>query len=153
MGNFFVMSIRCNKCSASDFGFIINDANTAINPNDNSLWVKCALYDFGWGKENGFYKAPLPDFDTLINLVLYSTDREDMYGAAAVILDKFADELLCQCEMLMIDCRRKKDFKKLVELFDLKTSTNRSSITQKTYRQIQDDYMRWKKVSEIAKRM
>lgn len=153
MGNFFVMSIRFNKCSASDFGFIINDANTAINPNDNSIWVKCALYDFGWGKENGFFKAPLPDFDTLFNLALNSANREDMYGAAAVILDKFADELLCQCEIFMNDCSRKKDFKKMVELFNLKLSTNRSSITQKTYGQIQNDYMRWKKVSEIAMRM
>lgn len=111
MGNYFVMSMRFNKCSASDFGFISNGTNTAMNPNDNSIWIKVALYDFGWGKENGFYKAPLPSFDTLFELALYSTDRDDMYGAAAIILENFADELLCRCEMLVNDRFRKKSLK------------------------------------------
>lgn len=152
MGNYFVMSMRFNKCNASDFGFISNGTNTAVNPNDNSTWIKAALYDFGWGKENGFYKAPLPSFDTLFKLALYSTNRDDMYGAAAIILEKFADELLCQCEILGKEHFRKKEFKKLVELFKLKVPTNRSSVVQKTYEQIQNDYARWEKISEIAKK-
>lgn len=152
MGNYFVMSMRFNKSNASDFGFISNDTNTAINPNDNSIWIKAALYDFGWGKENGFYKAPLPSFNTLFELALYSTNRDDMYGAAAVILEKFADELLCQCEIFMNDRCRKKEFKKLVELFNLMLPINRCSVVRKTYEQIQNDYMRWKKISEIAKK-
>lgn len=152
MGNYFVMSMRFNKCSASDFGFIANGTNTAMNPNDNSIWIKAALYDFGWGKENGFYKAPLPSFNTLFELALYSTDRDDMYGAAAIILEKFADELLCRCEMLANDRFRKKEFKRLVELFKLKSPINRCSVVQKTYEQIQNDDARWKKISEIAKK-
>ena len=150
MGNYFVMSMRFNKINASDFGLISNDANTAINPNDNSIWIKSALYDFGWGKENGFYRAPLPNFDTLFELALYSTSRDDMYGAAAIILDNFADELLQQCEKLMNDRFRKKEFKTSVELFKLKLPINRSSVVQKTYEQIQSDYSRWKKISDIA---
>ena len=82
MGNYFVMSMRFNKCNASDFGFILKDKNTAINPNDNSIWIKASLYDFGWGKENGFYKDPLPCFDSLFEIALYSTNSDDMYGAA-----------------------------------------------------------------------
>lgn len=152
MGNYFVMSMRFNKYNASDFGFISNGTNTAINPNDNSIWVKAALYDFGWGKENGFYKAPLPSFDTLFELALYSANRDDMYGAAAIILEKYADELLCQCEILVNDRFRKKEFKKLVEIFKLKLPINRCAVVQKTYEQIQNDYARWKKISEIAKR-
>lgn len=152
MGNYFVMSMRFNKCNASDFGLISNGMNTAINPNDNSTWIKTALYDFGWGKENGFYKTPLPSFDTLFELALYSTNREDMYGAAAIILEKFADELLCQCEIVANDCLQAKEFKKLVELFKLWLPENRCSVVQKTYEQIQDDYARWKKISEIAKK-
>ena len=35
------------------------------------LYVKASLYDFGWGKENGFYKDPLPDFNSLLEIVLY----------------------------------------------------------------------------------
>lgn len=153
MGNYFVMSMRFNKCNASDFGFISNSTNTAIDPKDNSIWIKTALYDFGWGKENGFYKAPLPSFDTLFELALHSTNKDDMYGAAAIILEKFADELLCQCELLVNDRSRKKEFKKLVELFQLKLPINRCSVVQKTYEQIQNDYSRWKKISEIAKKI
>ncbi len=153
MGNYFVMSMRFNKCNASDFGLISNGTNTAINPNDNSIWVKTALYDFGWGKENGFYKSPLPNFDILFEIALYSTNREYMYGAAAVILEKFADELLCQCEILVNDCFRRKEFKKLVDLFKLSLPENRCFVVQKTYEQIQDDYARWKKISEIAKKV
>ena len=150
MGNYFVMSMRFNKCDASDFGLILEDTNTAINPKDNSIWIKAALYDFGWGKENGFYKKPLPDFDVLFDIALYNTNSEDMYGAAAVILEKFPDELLCKCEMFIKDRFRRKEFKKMVDLFNLKLSMNRCSVSGKTYDQIQNDYMRWKMVSEMA---
>ena len=153
MGNYFVMSTRFNKSKASDFGLISKDANTAINPNDNSIWIRTALYDFGWGKENGFYKSPLPNFDILLELALNSKSRDDMYGAAAMILENFADELLCQCETLINDRSRKKEFKRLVELFKLKSATNRCSVVRKTYEQVKSDYCRWKKISDIAKKM
>ena len=61
------------------------------------------------GKENGFYKSPLPNFDILLELALKSKSRDDMYGAAAMILENFADELLCQCETLINDRSRKKE--------------------------------------------
>ena len=153
MGNYFVMSMRFNKCNASDFGLVLKDTNTAINPKDNSIWIKASLYDFGWGKENGFYKAPLPGFDSLLEIALYSTNSEDMYGAAAVILEKFADDLLYKCEIFMNDRLRKNEFKKMVDLFNLKSSLNRCSIHGKTYAQIHSDYKRWKKVSEIAMKL
>ncbi len=152
MGDYFVMSTRFNKSNASDFGFISKSENLAINPKDNSTWIKVVLYDFGWGKENGFYKFPLPNFDVLFELVLYSENRDDKYGAAAIILEKFPEELLYQCERLAKDPYRKKEFKELVELFKLNISTNRCSVAQKTNEQIQNDYMRWKRISEIAKK-
>ena len=150
MGDYFVMSKRFDKCSASDFGFISKDMNTAIDPTDNSIWIRSSLYDFGWGKENGFYKAPLLSFDSLFEIVLYSTNREDMYGAAAVILDKYADDLLCKCEMFMNDRLRKNEFKRMVDLFNLNSSLNKCSVLGKTYEQIQKDHARWKKVYQMA---
>lgn len=153
MGNYFVMSMRFNKNNAYDFGLVFNDMNTATNPKDNSIWIKAALYDFGWGRENGFYKYPLPDFETLFNLVLYSTNREDIYGAAAIILEKYPDELLCQCEGLMNDRSRNKEFKKLVKIFKLNVPMNRSAVVQKTHDQIQNDYKRWRKVLEMAEKV
>ena len=111
MGKYFVMSKRFNKCNASDFGLVTEGTDVAIDPKDGSVWIKAALYDFGWGKENGFYKSPQPDFDTLIELALHSTDEEDKYGAASILLDKYGDELLRQCENLMNDYSKKEDFK------------------------------------------
>ncbi|MGN0526222.1 MAG: hypothetical protein ACI4IF_02195 [Acutalibacteraceae bacterium] len=146
------MSKRFDKSVASDFGFVSIDNNMALNPNDNSIWVKTALYDFGWGKESGFYKSPLPDFDTLFELALYSTDKDDVYGAAAIILEKFADDLLCRCETIMNESSRKKEFKRLVVLFNLELPQNRCSVVNKTYEQIQSDYTKWKKISEIAQK-
>ena len=168
MGNYFVMSTRFNKSKASDFGLISKDANTAINPNDNSIWIRTALYEeiilrqysrnlifdaLDDKKENGFYKSPLPNFDILLDLALNSKSRDDMYGAAAMILENFADELLCQCETLINDRSRKKEFKRLVELFKLKSATNRCSVVRKTYEQVKSDYCRWKKISDIANKM
>lgn len=40
MGKYFVMSLKFNKSSASDFGFKPYGEKYAINPNDNSLWMK-----------------------------------------------------------------------------------------------------------------
>lgn len=150
MGNYFVMSTRFDKSKASDFGLISKSADIAINPIDRSTWRKAALYDFGWGKENGFYKEPLPDFDLLLDLALYSTDYEDMYGSAAIILEKFPDNLLYKCELFMQDCFHKKEFQKMVKLFDLKCPTNRCSVLGKTYEQIENDYKRWLTISTAA---
>lgn len=153
MGTYFVMSSHFNKISAADFGLIYSDINNAINPVDDSKWVKTELFDFGWGKENGFYKFPLPGFDALIDLVLNSTDKEDIYGAAAIILEKHPDELLCKCETVMKDSSKRSEFVKLINIFNLKKTTNRSTIAQKTIDQIQSDYARWSKISEVAKKV
>ncbi len=153
MGNYFFMSTRFNKCDAADFGLLSIDPNTAINPADNSIWKKTTLYDFGWGKENGFYKVPLPCFNTLFELVLYSTNRDDIYGAATIILENFPDSLLCQCEIFANDYSKKQEFKKMVELFGLKFPINRCSVVQKKYEQIQSDYLRWKRIADIANSM
>ena len=153
MGNYFVMSVRFNRSGAHDFGLIQKDADTAIDPNDNSIWIKAALYDFGWGKENGFYKAPLPELDTLFELALYSENRDDMYGAAAVILESYADELLCRCEALVNDRSREKEFKRLAELFKLMLPINRCSIAGKTSEQIKSDHSRWEKIADAAGKM
>lgn len=56
MGEQFLMSFHFDKSKASDFGLIEKDENTAIDPRDNSIWKKCALYDFGWGAETGKYE-------------------------------------------------------------------------------------------------
>ena len=153
MGEYFFMSMRMNKSDAADFGLIPYEENKAINPKDNSIWEKKALYDFGWGSENGFYRMPLPDFETLFELVLQSTNRDDRYGSAAIILERFPNELLQKCELIANDHFRKKDFKKLTEIFRLKEPINRSPVLKKTFEEIRNDYIRWKNLSETAKKL
>lgn len=150
MGKYFFMSTRFNKRYAEDFGLISNHNDTAINPVDGSLWIKKNLYDFGWGKENGYYKEPLPDFSSLFEITLHSKNRDDEYGAAAIILEQYSDELLVKCEQLMIDKKHRKDFQKLTAIFKLKIATNRSSVLNKTCNQIQHDFERWCQVSNMA---
>ena len=151
MGSFFVMSKMFDKRNAEDFGFITNGENEAINPQDKSIWIKQDLFDYGWGKENGFYKFPLPDFNTLFKLVLYSKNNDDMYGAAAIILDKYPEKLLGKCEKLMIDRTHLPEFKRLINIFDLKTPRNRCRTLNKSYIQIKNDFERWKRVSKFAR--
>ncbi len=89
---YFLMSTRFNKQSPSDFGLKYVDGKF-ISLKDGSEWVQCQLYDYGWGKENGFYRKPLGSFDELINLVVNLTDDEDSYGAASIIEDRYPTEL------------------------------------------------------------
>ncbi|MEI3084839.1 MAG: hypothetical protein V8S87_01865 [Oscillospiraceae bacterium] len=55
-----------------------------------------------------------------------------MYGAAAIILEKYADELLYRCEAMMNDPLRKKEFRRSAEVFRLEEPLNRCSVDQKT---------------------
>lgn len=152
MGKYFMMSFRFNKKAALDFGLIPYGEDIAINPNDKSTWTRLSLYDFGWGEENGYYKSPLPEWNTLLNLVMHSSDREDVYGAAAVILKRYPDELLCLCESMAEDRKMKNQFLKFVEVFNLRRAINRSPIIGKTCVQIQSDFERWEKIAKIAHR-
>ena len=151
MGDFFVMSTRFDKSSATDFNFISINTDLAVNPKDGAIWMRCALYDFGWGKENGYFRVPLPDFKLLLHLALYSTSREDAYGAAAVIIEKYAEDLLIQTEKIMINPSCRNDFLRLIRLFNLDYPINRSSIMNKSNAQIENDFLRWKAVSKSAK--
>ena len=146
MGIYFMMSFHFDKSKASDFGLIEKNENTAIDPRDNSIWEKCALYDFGWGAETGFCKQPIPEFDYLINLSLDSTDRDDKYGAAAVILKKYPNKLLNWCEKHY----GKNDFKNAVDIYNLKNPINRCASKGQSREQIKSDYTRWLKIAREA---
>lgn len=151
MGHFFVMSTRFNKCDASDFGLLPLAEDMALSPNDGSIWAKTELYNFGWGDENGYYRYPMPSFEKLFHLVLNSADEEDIYGAASVILKRYPDELLKQCEAIAGNRGRSDDFGKLVKVFRLDSPVNRSPVLRKTYAQIQQDSRRWREIADLAK--
>lgn len=152
MGLYFLMSTRFNKQKASDFGLLeLEGTDSAINPVDNSLWKKCALYDYGWGRENGYYRTPVLDYDGLLELILSSNQEDDVYGAAAIILDKYPDELLETCEQMNRSPSKTKEFQKLVSIFHLHLGVNNSPIVGKTVKEIEKDAYRWRAISEAAK--
>lgn len=86
-----------------------------INAETGELYRKRLLYDFGWGQENGFELMPQLSFDELIQLVekpmvlpqkkfwqKYTKEemrqadiwRSNLYGAVAVIMQDYTDELV-----------------------------------------------------------
>lgn len=71
-------------------------------------------------------------------------------GTAAVILENYADELLGQCEAMMDDPLRKKEFRRSAEVFRLEEPLNRCSVAQKTSEQIKSNHTRWKKIAQAA---
>lgn len=152
MGNYFLMSKRFNKQNASDFGLLeAEESDLAINPTDNSIWRKCVLYDFGWGRENGYYRTPILSYDGLLELVLLSSHEDDVYGAAAIILDEYPNELLDTCER-MISCQnRTSEFNKIAVVFRLHLGTNYSPITGKKLEEIEKDACRWRAISNVTK--
>lgn len=144
----FLMSKKFNKQSLEDFGMeYINGKYIYIQ--DESEWMKCQLYDFGWGKENGFYKLPIGDFEELIEIVLNDYDEEDSYGAAAIIEENYAKELKEYLLMLIHQNCTNNIMCKLNEIFHLDKAINRTIKEKMSIAEIQKEYNEWKKIAEF----
>ena len=145
----FMMSMRFNKKFPKDFGLIPSeDADIYIMPSDKSLWKKRNLYDFGWGKENGYYKLPLPQFDDLVNIIMNSEFKDNRYGSAAIILDDYNDELLIKCQEVLRDEQNAKRYCAFFNILKLDIPMNRSSKLGKSYKEIAEDFKKWKDISK-----
>lgn len=151
MGKYFVMSRRFDKRSAADFGLLPTGEPTAQDPADGSTWVMAELYDFGWGREHGFYRLPLPDYDALLELALHGGETDDAYGAAAVILERYPDELLQSCEALAGDPLAREELQTLARLFALEVPINRSPTVHKSTEQVSRDHARWQRLAETVR--
>ena len=151
MGNYFMMSIRFNKQSPEEFGLTLNDnSDTFVRLNDNSQWKKRPLYDYGWGEENGYYKVPMPSFDELVSIILQSKNEDDKYGAAAVILDDFCDELMEKCFEIFEDGKDVKKYFEFFRILKLQNPINRSSIIGKHYSEVSKDFEKWKTIAKMV---
>ena len=151
MGNYFRMSRRFQKSSPEDFGLLpTQDRDVAILPEDRSVWVRCPLYDLGWGAENGYYRSPLPPFPALWTLAVNGDDPEDAEGAAAMILTRHPVELLETCEKLISVPEDGCDFSKAAALFQLERGVNRSPTAGKPPEEVARDAARWKALADFA---
>ena len=128
MGNYFLISTKFNKQSPEDFGLIPSEnPYIFLKQEDYSQWKSRPLYDYGWGKENGYYKIPMPDLDGLMDIILKSKKDDDKYGAAAaVILDDYGDELLDRCFKVLEDKKSINEYSGLFKILNLKNPINRS---------------------------
>jgi hypothetical protein len=150
---YFLMSFRFDKTNPEDFGLVplSEQEDLFIRTRDGSIWRKQELYDLGWGKEYGFIGQPELDFEGLLYLLLNSRIEENQYGAASELLDRYPDELLEKVEQILdknnidsLDQKQKKGFL----ILKLETPLNRSATIGKSFEQINQDFERWKAVSE-----
>lgn len=148
-----MMSIRFNKSAPEDFGLInTEETNIFIRQADNTLWEKCNMYDFGWGKENGYRRIPLLEFSELVNLILHTNSENDKYGAAAQILERHTDKLLELCQNIFKEKSQLKQYKEFFEILRLDEPINRSTTMGKTNLQISNDYEQWVEISRLVKK-
>ena len=95
---------------------------------------------------------PLPKFDDLVDIVLNSSLKDNQYGAAAVILDDFCDELLHKCQEILKDTKNLRKYSDFFKILQLDIPMNRSSTLGKKYEEISEDYEKWKNVSIQVRR-
>ena len=144
----FLMSTRFNKQKPSDFGLEYVDGKY-VSVKDGTEWVPCQLYDYGWGKENGFYKKPLATFSDLIRLIFDSSDDEDLHGAAAIIEDVYPNELKIYLLDLMNQQISRKTKRRVCILFKLDFPINKTYNNEYSFEQNNYEYQQWKKISEF----
>ena len=144
---YFLMSTLFNKTTAKDFGLVEKDGRF-FRESDNSEWIKCNLYDKGWGYENGFYRLPLGDFYELINIVL-TGEVEDSLGAAAIIMDRYNDELKDFLIELMNHSPSEKTKELLFKTFKLKWGINRTVKNGMYIQDILNEARDWEKIKEF----
>ena len=114
----FMMSKKFNKILCSDFNLYEKNGKY-YSKYDESEWIPCFLYDFGWGRENGFYKVPLGDFSELIQIVLDKNDEEDSYAAASIIIDNYPFELKAFLLDIIRNHNKNVDYNRLNIIFKL----------------------------------
>jgi hypothetical protein len=152
VGIYFLMSHRGNKNTPEDFGLLAGgNPATAIHPANGSVWTRHPLYDFGWGRETGYYRTPLPGYKKLLELVLSGNDREDRYGAAAMILEQHPEELLETCRLLVFSQGGEGEQRLLAEIFHLERGNNYCPVVGKTYAEILETSNQWLQIAEVAK--
>lgn len=146
------MSFRFDKCKPEDFALKLSqqDPEVYINVEENSLWVKREMYDFGWGNECGFMRTPKLEFSDLWELLISSNIQENKYGAARLIEKEYARELM----NYLLDTFKSQSFSadnsfiEAAKILKLEKVRNRCETTGKTFKEIENDYQNWEMISD-----
>lgn len=150
----FMMSKHFNKSTPEEFGLTqSNDPDIFISLSDQSLWGKRQLYDWGWGRENGFYRLPLPSFEELVRIVINSMVEENCFGAASIILDDYVEDLQNYCLELFKRNSYPKDHIHFFNIMGLERPINRNSLESKDFDAVMKDYTLWVYISDQIKNL
>lgn len=154
---YFLMSFRMDKSKAEDFGLVPLQGTQEIfiDPKDGSEWESRSLYDLGWGKECGFMRLPKLGFDQLWYLLVHSKIQENRYGAAALLEEDFAPELLEFLTRLLSQSEESmtesvKDAFRILRLYEVR---NRNTTEGLGYGQVKQDFANWISVSSKVRRI
>jgi|WetSurMetagenome_2_1015567.scaffolds.fasta_scaffold220684_1 hypothetical protein len=150
--SYFISGVHFKK-EPKELGLVAQPQgdNLFVRQSDQSIWKKTTLFDYGWGDEVGFVRQPELSFDELWYLLFNSELQDNVYGAAAKILKDFPDQMLAKVEELLNQNTASivtPGVKEKLLVLTLDRPVNRSSIIGKSYQQIQDDFGRWKLISQ-----
>jgi hypothetical protein len=152
---YFLMSFRFDKEKLEDFGLSKSNCSedVFVDNNDKSEWIRSALYDFGWGNENGFIRLPKLDFLGLWDLLTNSHLLENKYGAAYLLENEYPNALLDYLLVILNDSDSKitDSLKEVFMILKLDSVKNRSDIVGKSFAEINNSLEKWKLVSELIK--
>ena len=152
---FFKMSFRFDKCTPEAFGLVLseNSENLYVDKADDSLWGQQNLYDFGWGAEYGFVRLPELNFYDLWNLLSNSNIQDNQHGAACLLEEKYAAELLEKIESIFSNAASQINdrLKTACRILKLERGINSGNLLGKNYAEIKDKATRWTNISEQVK--
>ena len=152
---FFKMSFRFDKCTPEAFGLALSESseNIYVDKSDGFLWEQQNLYDFGWGAEYGFVRLPALGFYDLWDLLLNSKIQDNQHGAACLLEEKYADELLEKIESIFSNpgSQINERLKTACRILKLESGINRGNLQGKNYAGIKDKATRWNNISEQVK--
>lgn len=97
---YFIQTTRFVPIDFKKYGFKVIDGNTILLEKDGSIWKSTKLYDLGWGRENGFYRIPMPKKEELFSMAFPNEIKNDFeerfnyWGSISIMLDEYCDFLL-----------------------------------------------------------
>ncbi|MFA5419213.1 MAG: hypothetical protein WC341_12225 [Bacteroidales bacterium] len=134
------------------------DDDTYWSKEDGSLWQKKEMIDLGWGKENGFCRLPILDYEHLKNNVLnfsfpkksriVEDEEYNFYGSLSVLIYDYPDRFFEDIEELI----NSGNFNKEENHFLLDTVSREYLVPEEILERLANKHLRylcekWKKIT------